>query len=309
MKKYTIQSYVPEENLFHGKDARFCRTAFEDAFVLDVHEAPTIIASCKGDDKIAFSMAQSASLLNIFKGDKEVLILPYPHGGSLLVYPAWPHLEMALAFLVKESAEEVEKAHKIAQRHAFSAFLTTEETNPNATAETKLCVLDFYMKQLFSKECQTNQAAQILMLANLLGCRLHEMSVLSVNATLDEHELERLSAYLACTFMTMRRRAGEVTAAVEKEENTANNAHVLQEYGIRIQQNTRKKIKKEVTREASIAHVTQSFNTHPAFQSCQTNESDDAIHVHIPLRQKATLSSFAPFGYESEMVLTIFPLG
>ena len=145
MKKYTIQSYVPEKSLLLGKDARFCRTAFEDAFVLDVHTSPTVIASCKGNDKTAFSMAQAASLLTIFGGDKEVLILPHPTGGSLLVYPVWPHLEMALAFLVKESAEEVEKSYQNAQRHAFSAVFTPDREHTNPSIEAKLCVLDFYM--------------------------------------------------------------------------------------------------------------------------------------------------------------------
>ena len=308
MKKYTIQSYVPEENLLTGKDARFCRTAFEDAFVLDVHTSPTVIASCKGNDKTELSMAQAASLLTIFKGDKEVLILPHPTGGSLLVYPTWPHLEMTLAFLVKECAEEVEKAYQNAQRHAFSVVFTPDGEPQNPSLETKLCVLNFYMKQLFPEGHQVNVAAQILMLANLLGCRLHEMSASRVNITLDEREAQTMSAYLACTFMTMRRHSGEVAASVEGDQNPAILTHVEQEYGICIQQTAKKRFEKDATREAFQSQEAAPFKSHPAFKNYKTEEGDTVRHIHIPLRKKATLSSFASIGGESEILLSLFPL-
>ena len=308
MRSYKIESYVPEENFLSGKDARFCRTAFEDAFVLDVHTAPTVIASCKGSNKIEFSMADAANLLTVFKSGEGALILPCPNGGTLLVYPAWRHLEMALAFLVKERPDEVEKAYQNAQRHAFSATFATEETNQISSLETKLCVLEFYRKHLFGDKRQTNVTAQILMLANLLGCHLHEMSVSRVNVSLDECELEKLSAYLACTFMTLRRYNGEVFTSDENDQNTANLTHVSQEYGLYIQQNLRQKIAKptvfDIPKEADVAN----FVNHPAFANYKTEKDDKGIRLHLPLRQKAFLSSLpSPIG-ERELVLTLFPL-
>ena len=307
MRRYKIESYVPEANFLSGKDARFCRTAFEDAFVLDVHTPPTVIASCKGSDKIEFSMADAANLLTLFKGGEEVLILPYPNSGTLLVYPAWRHLEMALAFLVKESPDEVEKAYQNAQRHAFSAVFAAQETTATHSLETKLCVLNFYRKHLFGDERQTNVTAQILMLANLLGCRLHEMSVSRVNITLEERELERLSAYLACTFMTLRRYNSEVFTSDENDQNTANLTHVSQEYGLYIQQSVRQNIAKptvfDIPKEADVAR----FVNHPAFADYQTEKDDAGIRLHLPLRQKTLLSSFSSPKGERELVLTLFP--
>lgn len=307
MKKYTIQSYVPEENLLLGKDARFCRTAFEDCFVVDLHHTPNIIASCRGTKQIETSMAGTAALITLFEEKDKILILPCPHG-TLLVYPAWPHLEMALAFLVKESVEEVEKAYQNAQRHAFSVIFTPEGEPTNQSIETKLCVLDFYMKRLFLEGHQVNVAAQILMLANLLGCRLHEMSVSRLNVTLDEREAQTLSAYLACTFMTVRRQSGEVAASVEGDKSPAILTHVEQEYGIRIQQTLKKRIEKAATRETFQTRETAPFQQHPAFQNYQIEENDTAFHIHIPLCKKATLSSFASIAGESEIVIFLFPL-
>ena len=213
MRSYKIESYVPEETFLAGKDARFCRAAFEDCFVVDLHNGPNIITSCRGTEQIETSMADTAALLTLFDGKNEFLILPSSQG-TLLVYPAWPQLELALVFLLKERAENIEKAYQNAKRYAFSSVFNTQEErekSPFEELETKLRTLEFYMHRLFGANRETNVTAQILMIANLVGCRLHETTVSRVNVTLDEREMERLGAYLFCTFMTMRRYNGRVS--------------------------------------------------------------------------------------------------
>ena len=308
MRSYKIESYVPEKGFLTGKDARFCRTAFEDCFVIDLHETINILASCSGADKLELSMADAANLAIVFGSREEVVMLPY-HTGTLLVYPVWRHLEMALAFLVKESPDEVEKTYKNAQRHAFSAVFVTEEADANAKLETKLCVLDFYNKHLFGNKHQTNVTAQILMLANLLGCHLHEMSVSRVkDVTLDEREFEKLSAYLACAFVTMRRYNAEISASAKNDQNTANFAHVSQEYGVYIQQNLRQKIAKPTAFDVPQESVLAPFVNHPAFADYKAEETNGGICLHLPIRQKALLSSLSSLIGERELVLTLFPL-
>ena len=119
MRSYKIESYVPEKTFLSGKDARFCRAAFEDCFVVDLHHGINIIASCKEIGKIEASMADVANLLVPSNNQKEFVFLPSPEE-TLLIYPAWQRLELSLGFLLKDSVEEVEKAYKIAQRYAFS---------------------------------------------------------------------------------------------------------------------------------------------------------------------------------------------
>ena len=308
MKNYTIQSYVPEEKFLLGKDARFCRAAFEDAFVIDLHAFPTVIASCKGSDKIELSMANTATLVTVFDGSEELLMLPASNGGTVLVYPAWRHLEMALAFLVKESPEEVEKTYQNAQRYAFSALLRADEANRTPTLEVKLCVLQFYLDRLFGKEREENVAAHILMFANLAGCHLHEVSVSQINFTHDERELERFSAYLLCAFMTMRRRNGVISTSFENNENTANLTHVAQEYGIRIQQSVRTRITKRDSFDLPTTSDFASFSNHPIFQNYQIEEDDGTFSLRIPLHPKVHLSSLSSRGIENELILTLFPL-
>ena len=310
MRSYKIESYVPEKGFLAGKDAYFCRTAFEDCFVVDLHNTPNIIASCKGTKQIETSMADTAALLTLFDGRNEFLILPCSLG-TLLIYPAWQHLEMALAFLFKEDAETIEKAYQNAKRYAFSAFFNTQmehENSPLEKLETKIRVLDFYMRHLFGAEQETNVTAQILMIANLVGCDLHKTDVSRVNVTLDKTETEKINAYLCCVFMTMRRYNGCVSTVGETDTNPSILTHVPQEYGICVQQSVRKKVTKPSAFDLpSHAEITKFFS-HPAFTDCRIEETDGTLCLHLPIKQKARLSSVCLCGTQNELVLTLFPL-
>ena len=306
MRSYKIESYVPEENFLSGKDARFCRTAFENAFVIDVSKG-TVIASTKKEHEIELSMSDVAELLTLFEGDKEFLTLPHAHG-TLLVYPAWRHIGLCLGFLFRESAEEIEKALKNAQRYAFSTVFDDDNINQQLSLKFKLCVLQFYIEHLFGAKRETNATAQILMLANLLGCRLHEMSVSRVNVTLDERELEKLSAFLACAVMTMRRYNGRISASDESPENTRFLTHVPQEYGICIQQNVKERIIRHSPFDVSSQTDVAVFATHPAFADYRIEDVDRTIRMHLPIKQKVLLSSLSTPKSERELVLMLFPL-
>ena len=310
MRSYKIESYVPEETFLAGKNARFCRAAFEDCFVVDLHNGPNIIASCRGTEQIETSMADTAALLTLFDGKNELLILPSSQG-TLLVYPAWPQLELALVFLLKEREEDIEKAYQNAKQYAFSMIFDTDEKseiNQRLNLKTKLCVLDFYVKRLFGDERETNVTAQILMLANLVGCRLHKMSVSRVSVNLDEREMERISAFLCCAFMTMRRYNGRISTTDETAENPSIFAHVPQEYGIHIQQSIKERDARPTPFDLPNKADFTSFATHPAFANYRINETDGELRIHLPIKQKAFLSSVPACGREQELTITLFPL-
>ena len=311
MRSYKIESYLPEANFLSGKDARFCRAAFEDCFVIDVHNNLNVIASLRGGNDIEFSMADAANLLTVFDGEKEFLTLP-SHTGTLLVYPAWKRLGLALAFLFKEDAKTIENTYQNAKRYAFSTVFNTDnnkdEINQRLNLEAKLCTLEFYRDRLFGNKCETNVVAQILMIANLMGCHLHEMSLTRTNATLDEFEIERLGAYLCCVFMTMRRYNGKVSASDKNDENTDLFTHVPQEYGIRIQQSVRESVTKETAFDLPSKSDIACFENHPAFANYKIEQTDGAVRLRLSIKQKAILSSFSKVGKEQEITLTIFPL-
>ena len=310
MRSYKIESYVPEKSFLSGKDARFCRAAFEDCFVVDFHNGPNIIASCRGTEQIETSMADTAALLTLFDEKNEFLILPSSQG-TFLVYPAWPQLELALAFLLKERAEDIEKAYQNAKQYAFSMIFDADdksEINQRLNLKTKLCVLDFYVKRLFGDERETNVTAQILMLANLVGCRLHKMSVSRVSVNLDEREMERISAFLCCAFMTMRRYNGRIFTTDETAENPSIFAHVPQEYGIHIQQSIKERDARPTPFDLPNKADFTSFVTHPAFANYRINETDGELRIHLPIKQKAFLSSVPACGREQELTITLFPL-
>ena len=307
MRSYKIESYVPEETFLSGKDARFCRAAFENCFVLDLGSIPTVIAACKEGDITELSMSNMASLLHLFNGNAEPLILSVPRG-TLIVYPAWLHLKFGLAFLLRENVKAVEKAYQNAQRYAFSMFFDadeTEEKDAQKSLERKLCTLSFYMEHLFGAKRETNVMAHILMIANLVGCRLHETSLSHMNITLDELELDRLSAYLCCTFMTMRRYNGRILATDQNDEFST---HAPLNYGLKIQQSVRERLTMPTAFDLPTSEDVATFSTHPAFANYQIKESDGTISLHLPLRQKTLLSSIAAHGTQTELTITLFPL-
>ena len=307
MRSYKIESYVPEASFLSGKDARFCRAAFENCFVIDVHSL-NCIASSKEERGIDLSMATAAKLLSLFDGSHELLALPSPQG-TLLFYPAWPHLGLGLAFLLKEDVEIVQKAYQNAKRYAFSMIFDAEketEGTPQAALEVKLCMLRSYMDHLFGEKRQTNIMAQVLMIANLMGCKLHKVSAARVDAIFDDIESERLSAYLCCVFMTMRRYNGTVSATEETDENASFFTHVSQEYGLRIQQSIKQRVIRPSLFDLPTRADIASFASHPAFADYKIEETEGTLRMYLPLRQKALLSSVTVHGREQELVITLF---
>lgn len=318
MRSYKIESYVPEETFLTGKDARFCRAAFADCFVVDANNDYRIIAACRRGELVgtslakafSISMTDAASLLYLFNGSNDFFILPCP-AGTLIVCPAWQRLELALAFFLKEDAQTVEKAYQNAQRYAFSMVFDAEqerEKDPQLDLEIKLCTLKFYMNRLFGAKRETNVTAQILMIANLVGCRLHEVSLSHTSITLDEREVEKLGAYLCCTFMTMRRYNGAISTSDKEEETPDFSTHVLQEYGLQIQQSVREKGTHPAAFDIPSNSEISSFASHPAFADFKTEESEGTLRLHLSLRQKALLSSITARGTEKEIIITLFPL-
>lgn len=312
MRNFRIESYVPEESFYQGKDARFWLAAFEDCLVIDVHNGPHIIASCRGTKKLELPLSTSANLLTLFGGSgNETLILPASQG-TLLIYPAWRRLELALVFVLKESVEIVEKAYQTAQRCVFSKIFDTDNKNENTLQtelESKLCTLQFYMNRLFGTNRETNVVAHIFMIANLVGCRLHETSVARLNLMLDERELERLGAYLFCTFMTMRRYNGRVSASTNEEKDKTVDflTPVVQEYGLRIEQRVSQTVAKTTAFDLPSADDFANFATHPAFSEYKIEEENGAVRLSLPLKQKALLSAVPMQKARKELMLTLFP--
>ena len=300
---------MPEEIFLAGKDAHFCCSAFADCFVIDLHNKMSVIASSRASEPIPFSMADAATLLTFGEGKKKFAILPRD-AGTLVVYPAWQKLGLALAFLFEESSEEVTKAYQNAQRYVFSAVFNAEtelQKTPKSYLETKLCVLDFYMNRLFGDNCETNITAQILMIANLMGCNLCQMEVSHVDVPFDEQEVDRLSAYLCCAFMTMRKYSGRVSTTGETDQNSQFSTHVPQKYTIRIQQSIKERLHKPTPFELPTHADVAGFATHPAFADYKAEETNGAFYMHIPLKHKARFSAFSACGREPEIILTIFP--
>ena len=102
MRNYKIESYVPENTFFGNKNKFFCRALFDNCFVIDTQNNYEVLAATKSEESFPLSMANAATLLTLFDGKNEFLILSHTKG-TLLIYPAWRQLHFALAFYFEES--------------------------------------------------------------------------------------------------------------------------------------------------------------------------------------------------------------
>ena len=312
MRCFQLKSYVSEKEFLEGKDAHFYQAAFANCFVVDFSATPRVIASCRPTQPIEASLRDIAASLPLLHDGNQPLILPCPDG-TLLLYPAWQKLSLSLGFLLTESPENVEKAYKNAQRYAFSLTvhgLLDSQMPAEIGLEARLCILQFYINRLFGEDSNTSVMAQMLMIARLTGCKLHEVSAARVNISLDEREMESFSAYLFCVLMTMRRYNGKISAAEDAggAENDVFSTYVSREYGLRIQQSIRERLTKPTAFDLPTKADIMAFAAHPAFANYRIEQIDGAVQMRIPVRQKAMFSSVAVRSAKKELLVTLFPL-
>ena len=77
---------------------------------------------------------------------------------------------------------------------------------------------------------------------------------------------------------------------------------------MRIQQSVREKITKPTVFDLPSQTDIENFAKHPAFASYQITEKDGTVRLHIPLKQKALLSSISACGAQNEMTVVLFPV-
>ena len=105
----------------------------------------------------------------------------------------------------------------------------------------------------------------------------------------------------------IRRYNGKVVALPDREQTHANLQHVSQEYGLRIEQSIKERIAKPTAFDLPSSADVASFAKHPIFKDYIISENDGVISLHIPLRQKALLSSVSMLAPGKELTLTLFP--
>ena len=134
MRYFKIEQYVSEDVFFENKNDFLHKAAFADCFVVDICNEARILAACRSKpltgrflcDALALSTKDKAALLDLFHAKQTPLTLACDRG-TLLCFPAWRSLELALVFLLEADLQTVEKCLKNAPRHANSPLFEKAE--------------------------------------------------------------------------------------------------------------------------------------------------------------------------------------
>lgn len=319
MRYFKIEQYVSEDIFFENKNDLLHKAAFADCFVVDICNEARILAACRSKpltgrflcDALALSAKDKAALLDLFHAKQTPLTLACDRG-TLLCFPAWHSLDLSLVFLLEADLQTVEKRLKNAPRHANSPLFQKAEEQELITSqaiEKQLQTILFYTERLFGKEKEGNVVAQILMIANLVGCKLHKVSVERISTSISERELDSFSAYLFCALLTMRHFSGEISAVDSADQNFDFSAHAVQKYGLRIQQTTLSCVQKSTKFDTPQKEDVASFLHHPAFSAYRIEESEGGVCLTLPIGCGAVVFSLSAKTPTRAVKITLFPIG
>lgn len=318
MRYFKIEHYVSEETFFQNKDVRTRVAAFADCFVVDIHNNARVLAACcdgtltgcRLPDALELSTRDATALLQLYGAKREPLALAC-NKGTLLCFPAWRTLGLALVFLLDADLPCVLKSLENAQRYANSPLFEEAEVLSNApvgAVERQLQTILFYTEQLFGKQRSTDAVAQILMVANLAGCRLHRVAVEQLGVLIRERELEGFLACLLCLFMTMRRFSGHISASDNAAPDHALLRHVSAEYGLCIQQTALPRTRKPIAFDIPAGEDIISFLHHPAFADYTIEATESGICLTLPLGRCAAVFSLSAKAPVRAVRVMLFPV-
>ena len=318
MRYFKIQQYVSEDVFFENKNNLLHTAAFADCFVIDIHNDTKILAAYRESAWIenplwkAFALPESekCALANLFHAKQDSLLLAC-HRGTLLCFPAWKTIGLALVFLLDADLQTVEKCFKNAQRSVNSPLFEkteTPKTNNGEAIQKQLQTILFYTERLLGKEKEKNVVAQILMIANLAGCKLHKVAVEQISTLIYEREFECFSAYLFCVLLTMRRFSGNISAS-DNLGKADFSTHVVPEYGLYIQQTAIPQMQKSTKFDTPTKEDVASFLHHPAFTRYQTEEKNGGICLTLPVGYSKTVFSLSTKTLTRAIKITLFQIG
>ncbi len=317
--KIKVKSYVPENTFFEAKEAHVRRRAFSNCLVVNLVDGARIVAGLQAStpvgrslfDVFSFSDENAKAFSGIFSDTKTPLLFPCQNG-SLLAVGAWPRLQLALVFCLDEKMEIAQRAYQNAQRRAFSNEHTLGQqgcVNEEENAEKGICEILHYVRHLFGEECEKGVAAQVLMIANLMGCRLHEISATCARLRVSDWDLQRMGAYLTCVFMTLRRFGGNVGVFEENaDEKAVFSTHAPQQaYGLCIEQNTQR-LHTEKNNARPSTELFESFATLPCFSDLEIETKEEGFTLHLPLYRGGPLGAVPFMGRARTLSFTFFPI-
>ena len=215
------ERYLPEAALFAGKDGRTCRPFVEDCVVAEASDGFPILAERGVGTQIGVGLSDLTGI-----GEETLraaLALPRAEnknplpcrGGSVLLFDdLLRSTGLIVALRLRDNPETVRRAILSPVAQPFYADLLPP---PNAEEE-RLCRIAESIRatrKILSPERFPGVWTHCLRIADFAGCRVEYSSIPIENLPLDRTSQDTLTAFLLCTFLTLRRSNGAVGSVGE----------------------------------------------------------------------------------------------
>ncbi len=231
-----LHSYVPENLQFLHKQQAASRRFFEECALFSPEKNFQILASRgnrlpEGESFLAccgISLSPSAFLGQISPQSIHLLI-PCKEGSVLLFADLFAHTGLLFGVLVPVDGETILRVLTLIGRSDFRSVAAFPHATPSfRTGDELLCrqleELFYYTTRIFSPKPEASLWTGCLLIANFAGCRLAKVSLPIESPALSKRDEACMTLFLLASFLTLRRKSGEVMAEGATKSSTASSA-------------------------------------------------------------------------------------
>ena len=283
-----VESYIPELLYFQNKHQSGTRRIREDLAVLDGAQDLCVLAGRgriprQGEplaalcglprEELSFlrRALPSSRCVALLGASGVVLLFSELLGESGMLLAVLPHAEAGDCLRALSYIEE-----PITLSPALSALTPTD---PDEETVELLREIFFYTSRILNKTANVGSWTRILLLANLVGCRIDETSLPTQELPVASRDLAGLIAFLFCVLLTLRQRDGRVGALCDVPEKDRHYVYRVSFESL--------PDRKEKPSDVAFRHTDFPFLSHPAFRNISLQGSADGIQLEMILPQAA----------------------
>lgn len=220
----TVRGYVPEKYSFAEKDSLALRELFEACALLDAENA---------FQPVAYRGRQIADLLDRVGGadmaflqahckTHRFLLLDLPQG-RLLICSDWLNSTgLLLAVLLQCEVQVILQSMRFAALGEAVVCAPSVEHKRVRKADLDLCerLKDHLISltRILSANPDVCIRSHVRLISDFAGCRTHTQTNEELRLSLLPYDFQRLSAFLLCTFLTLRTKTGSVDVIGKRDD-------------------------------------------------------------------------------------------
>jgi len=229
---FDLNSYLPESLLMRDKDQDHIRLSSEACAVLDPFDGYRVIA-CRGQGlsvgerflPIRSLPPAEQRFLDASLGQREHIFLQNGKLAVLLFSDFLSFTGLCLAILPQGDARAIRRVLHFLGRDAFrSAPEHAEESVTPHAGDDALCrhmaELFYYLDRIGKPSASVDLRTRVQWLCNFTGIRLRDTRLPALSVSLTRAEEVRLTVFLLCLFLSLRRKSNHGDAIRVNEEKT-----------------------------------------------------------------------------------------